>query len=178
MFAVPEYTVLPPFSSRVSAATQMRHAAASPLPAPPAVAAIVRSIGADQPCWHGLLAGTSQFATVALPHEDPRVRVWLSGWPPGQRDSFRYEAPQGAFAVLSGLVEERTGGDTRILRPDQIRIFGPGYRHWVQTAGPVPAVTVHVQVGCWLPHLSPPSRTSPGVVRTHRPAVVRQAHQA
>lgn len=177
MFAVPEYTVLSSSSSRVSTAAQVRQAAALPPPAPPAVAALVRSICADQRCWRELLAGPGHLATVALPHEDPRVRVWLAGWPPGQRGAFRYEAPQGAFAVLSGLVEERAGGNTRILRPDQIRIFGPGYRHWVQAAEPAPAVTVHVQVGRWLPHLSPASRTSPGAVRTHRPAVVRRAHR-
>jgi hypothetical protein len=146
VFAVPEFTVLSPSSPRLSSATRVRPATSPALPPPPAVAAIVRSVNADRGCWRELLVGPGRLAAVALPHEDPRVRVWLSGWPPGRRDAYRYDAPQGAFAVLTGLIVERAGEYTRILRPDQIRIFGPGYRHSVQ-AGPTPAVTVHVQVG-------------------------------
>ena len=138
MFAIPEHSVLPAVS----------HHPLSPF-------ALVRSISSDPSRWRGLLAGAGErlaaapLTPVALPlaSDDPRVTIWLSVWPlsylgPAQL----YDAPQGAFAVLSGQVVERTGDRTRTLRPGQARIFGPGYRHTVLNVGPEPAVTVHVQI--------------------------------
>jgi|GEM_PF-5458167 len=138
MFAVPENTVLP---------APRPESPFDPLLVLPTPAALVRLAGADPSRWRELLAGRTRPAQLPIAHRDPRVRVWLSGWQPGQRGDRSYPAPQGAFAVLSGVVVERACQRVRILLPGQIRIFGPGYRHTVQGAGAAPAVTVHVQIG-------------------------------
>ncbi|HEY3259501.1 MAG TPA: cupin domain-containing protein [Pseudonocardiaceae bacterium] len=137
MFAIPEHSVLPPVT----------HHPLSPT-------AVVRSVGSDPLRWRGLLASATAIGrpvleplTLPLPSEDPRVTTWLTVWPAGHRGTLRgYDAHQGAFAVLSGQVIEHAGGRVRTLRPGQVRIFGPGYRHRVRNAGAEQAVTVHVQI--------------------------------
>jgi len=138
MFAIPEHAVLPPVS----------HHPLSPT-------ALVRSVGSDPLRWRRLLAGATAVGrpvlapfALPLPWDDPRVTIWLTVWPPSHRGAVRgYDAPQGAFAVLSGQVVEQSDGRARTLRPGQARIFGPGYRHCVLNAGAEQAVTVHVQIG-------------------------------
>ena len=127
MFAIPEYTVL-----------------RTPAPHPLSPTALVRWVSSS-PSWRELLSDAAQPRPV--PYDDPRVQIWLSVWPPGTVAPWhRYDASQGAFAVLSGVVVEHAGGTARTLRPGQMRVFGPGYRHTVRSAGPEPAVTVHVQI--------------------------------
>jgi len=127
MFAIPEYTVLRPLDPRPLSPT-----------------ALVRWISSDPARWRDLPALAT---TQLVPYDDPRVRIWLSVWPPGAAPSARrYDAAQGAFAVLDGAVVEHASGTSRTLRPGQVRVFGPGYRHAVRTAGPERAVTVHVQL--------------------------------
>lgn len=135
MFAIPEHAVLEPVS----------HHPLSP-------ATLIWSVSSDAPRWRELLSRANalrQLATVALPlpWDDPRVAIWLSVLPPRHPGSLRgYDAPQGAFAVLDGRVVEQSGGRTRALRPGQVRVFGPGYRHLVRNGGAEHAVTVHVQI--------------------------------
>jgi len=126
MFAVPEYTVLRPLDRYTL----------SPI-------ALIRWASAVR--WHDLLSGAG---SVALPYRDPRVRIWISRLPSGGEVSttHRYDAPQGAFAVLSGAVVEHADGTARTLRPGQARVFGAGYRHTVHSGGPEPAIVVHVQI--------------------------------
>lgn len=126
MFAVPENTV-PTLSDRSLN-----------------LSSLIRAVTAEPPRWRELL---SHSGAAVLPYDDPRVRIWLSVWPPGGPAATRtYDAPQGAFAVLSGLIVERSGGGARTLRPGQVRVFGPGYRHRVLNAGAEQAVTVHLQI--------------------------------
>lgn len=154
MFAIPEHAVLPPLS----------HHPLSPI-------GLVRSVSSDSPRWRELLVGADADVSGAgalasagwsapLAWDDPRVTIWLSVWPRRHRRQARhyhgYDAPQGAFAVLSGQVLEQSNGRARILRPGQVRIFGPGYRHSVRNVGVEPAVTVHVQID----HLSQVARAS------------------
>jgi mannose-6-phosphate isomerase-like protein (cupin superfamily) len=137
MFAIPDHTVLAPVSYH-----------------PLSPATLVRSISSDPTRWRALLAGAALALTpvvLPMPSDDPRVTTWLSVWPSNQLGPVRrYEAPQGAFAVLSGQVVERSGdragARARVLRPGQARIFGPGYRHTVLNPGPEPAVTLHIQI--------------------------------
>jgi mannose-6-phosphate isomerase-like protein (cupin superfamily) len=135
MFAIPEHAVLEPVS----------HHPLSP-------ATLVWSVSSDAPRWRELLSRADvadQLGPVAvpLPWDDPRVSIWLSVLPPSHPGSLRgYDAQQGAFAVLAGHVVEQTGGRTRALRPGQVRVFGPGYRHLVRNGGAEPAVSVHVQI--------------------------------
>jgi mannose-6-phosphate isomerase-like protein (cupin superfamily) len=133
MFAVPELTVLSPLSHRSLSPT-----------------ALVRSVTAD-PRWRDLLSTGS--VPIRMPWNDPRVDIWLSAWQPrshGPGVEHTYDALQGAFAVLSGQVVEYAGGRSRTLRPGQVRVFGPGYRHRVVNADADAdaelAVTVHVQI--------------------------------
>lgn len=127
MFAIPENTVLHPLQ-----------------PHPLSPTALVRWASSTQ--WSDLLREAAP--TLPLPYNDPRVRIWLTVLSPG--DAFprsqRYDASQGAFAVLNGVVVEETGDTARTLRPGQARVFGPGYRHTVRNAGAEPAVAVHVQI--------------------------------
>ena len=129
MFAVPEHTVLrrPP------------HRPLTPT-------ALVRAVTADPPRWRELLSRASS-GPLPLPVDDPRASVWLSVWLPGETGpTERYDGAQGAFAVLSGVITEHAGGSDRTLRPGQVRVFGPGYRHSVSNPGAEAAVTVHVQI--------------------------------
>jgi len=117
MFAVPEHTVL---STRA-------------LP-PLTPTALVRAVAA------------TSVVPGPVPVDDPRVRVWASHLPPGHRATLSYDAGQGAFAVLSGAVTERSGGRTLPLRPGQVRVFGPGYHHEVHNTGTTPVLAVHIQI--------------------------------
>jgi mannose-6-phosphate isomerase-like protein (cupin superfamily) len=137
MFAVPEHTVLRPSPYRQIG-----------------IAALVRSVAADPDRWRDLLRfAPGHPVRVPLRSTDgdraaSDAEVWLSGWLPGQRTPphAHDERVQGAFAVVSGLLVERSWDRSRTLRPGQVRVFGPGYRHSLLNAGLDPAVTVHVEL--------------------------------
>jgi len=134
MFAIPEHTVPPP-----------------PQQPPLSPIALVRAVTAD-PRWRELLSDGSPgagAAPVPLPWDDPRVEITLCVLQPEMQDPAfirGYDAPQGAFAVLSGQAVEHSRGRSRPLECGQVRVFGPGYRHAVVNSGIEPAVTVHVQI--------------------------------
>lgn len=129
MFAVPEFTVYP------NTSTPATPAAAAVAVAAPSLTALIRAV-------------TTLPRPVAgpVPVADPRVRVWISVLHPGQHTAATYDARQGAFAVLDGSVEERSGGSPRPLTPGQVRAFGPGYRHEVRNPGTHPVHTLHIQI--------------------------------
>jgi mannose-6-phosphate isomerase-like protein (cupin superfamily) len=133
MFAVPEHTVLRPTSAR-----------------PLSLAALVRGVAAEAGSWLHLLH-TSGTLRVPVPSEDPRAELWLAAWPPGRPATLEHHQEQGAFAVVSGQLTEHTlsgsaDATSRTLRPGQVRVHGPGYRHSITNTGSKPAVTVHVKL--------------------------------
>lgn len=135
MFAVPDYTVLAP---------SIQHSLAQP-----GIAALVRSVAVHAQRWPQLLRfDQGRPAHAVLPTDGGGHQVWLSGWLPGQQAAEHAHCPlvQGAFAVVSGLIVERSRGSWRTLRPGQTRVFGPGYRHSLRNVGVEPAVTVHVEL--------------------------------
>jgi hypothetical protein len=121
-------------------------------PTPDLLAGLVQRLGLRPELWHTRVRFDADSRYYARLASAPTYEVWLLTWLPGQGTGLHdHGESAGAFAVVAGLLRERTpvrlgsgryAVHERPLPAGTVRSFAPGYVNEI-VASTTPSVSIH-----------------------------------